>query len=1184
MVLLTIIALGLLTLSTVVIRTSGVASADREARANARLALMIAIGELQMSAGPDQRVTASGGILGENVKRPHLTGVWSTKNDGSKPAWLVSGNVSSALGDLDNLSSYPAGYQTPDQDPTGDTFDIFKGDDPGSTVKVSMVDVNEGAKSSGRYAWWVSDEGVKARVDIEAPDGSESGDTERLSRSLAAKESNFAEFDVALKSLGGTDSTINKEALVSYATINLALEDETVSKRFAHDLTIGGYGLPVNVVKGGMKADLSTLFDTSQHDNKDMLETYFGAAPSSLKVAPGTGSSSNKSVIDTFAKVTDTEKFYLAPELTGNLPVGPNWGILYNYGRLWTNVTDGSADPFGMNPPLVSDLLTKKWAPYRNNNTGSFKKDEQHTNSTLSPVLCVMQMGLRLTARSGVVVPETDPPQPGYQLQLQMKPLLGFWNPYNVKISSRKLDVQWYIYPQVRIAANTPLLKTQTPWVKKKYIRANIWMRDIWTQGSGSESRFKLETGNDTDFEPGEIRYYSVEGKGDLAQTNPLTPGWNETGGFNFDLKYSRVDNSAGSNTNGAPGEPIIVPGGSEVWFGSAYLEDTVLPKTIEYYPELGTGERTSSSITVGGGSVDHIVQRIADIWQPMAMAGGGRTPLDYDIPETIESEWVRTGTTTPLPVELVEASPYHIGTWRFFSRNASEALSADKGAGSQKIRSWIDSNPRFGAMNPAWDGSRIVDRSEEGFHFVSPFVGGSYGQTYDGGPGGRGKVAEGQDEAAASPEAELVNGRYRGFGGLTTSSSGQTHVMLFDVPRSPLVSLGQFQHAQLSRYGYEPAFPFGNSHANIRIPLDQTVVNNFAGIQDFKMFDISHAVNESVWDEYFFSTIGIDYKGKNPGGTIDSHFPADELASGALKLPNPRNRFISTGAQKISEIVSRSDLAGPKALAAHIAVEGAFNVNSTSKEAWKAVLSSMADFEFPVISKDGSSVSWEESGGIRLPRFGHVMQAEGWKSSDGATDPAFWNGFREISSDELDDLAENIVSEVRNRGPFRSFADFVNRDPKSSTADVQRKGALQAALDNSINAPLAGTVGDAAEQPQGSLFSDVMDGTESTSGGYAGYMMQGDLLQSLAPVLEVRSDSFRIHAMGQATDDKGNVLATAVCVADVQRTAEYVDPSDEAHLSADPTDANPVQSEANKQFGRRFSIVSFRWLSPLEI
>ena len=61
MILLTIMAVGLLSLSAVSLRASTQGAAMSEARANARLALMLALGELQKELGPDQRISAPGG-------------------------------------------------------------------------------------------------------------------------------------------------------------------------------------------------------------------------------------------------------------------------------------------------------------------------------------------------------------------------------------------------------------------------------------------------------------------------------------------------------------------------------------------------------------------------------------------------------------------------------------------------------------------------------------------------------------------------------------------------------------------------------------------------------------------------------------------------------------------------------------------------------------------------------------------------------------------------------------------------------------------------------------------------------------------------------------------------------------------------------------------------------------------
>ena len=65
MILLTVLAVGLLSLSAISLRTSSQSADEQAARANARMALMLALGDLQKHAGADTRVTARADILDE---------------------------------------------------------------------------------------------------------------------------------------------------------------------------------------------------------------------------------------------------------------------------------------------------------------------------------------------------------------------------------------------------------------------------------------------------------------------------------------------------------------------------------------------------------------------------------------------------------------------------------------------------------------------------------------------------------------------------------------------------------------------------------------------------------------------------------------------------------------------------------------------------------------------------------------------------------------------------------------------------------------------------------------------------------------------------------------------------------------------------------------------------------------
>lgn len=78
MVLLTLVAVGLLTLSSITPRSTGQGEAMALARSNARLALMLALGDLQKHVGPDKVITAPCEIVRETPSMPRLTGVWDS--------------------------------------------------------------------------------------------------------------------------------------------------------------------------------------------------------------------------------------------------------------------------------------------------------------------------------------------------------------------------------------------------------------------------------------------------------------------------------------------------------------------------------------------------------------------------------------------------------------------------------------------------------------------------------------------------------------------------------------------------------------------------------------------------------------------------------------------------------------------------------------------------------------------------------------------------------------------------------------------------------------------------------------------------------------------------------------------------------------------------------------------------
>jgi hypothetical protein len=268
----------------------------------------------------------------------------------------------------------------------------------------------------------------------------------------------------------------------------------------------------------------------------------------------------------------------------------------------------------------------------------------------------------------------------------------------------------------------------------------------------------------------------------------------------------------------------------------------------------------------------------------------------------------------------------------------------------------------------------------------------------------------------------------------------------------------------------------------------------------------------------------------------------------------------------------------------------GVFNVNSTNAAAWAAVLRSTRfptpqSFRYHDVATDTGTAGDEalapvQSGDAQFFRFSlsaqETYKAE-WPPAN--ADPTitpprtdlFRKGMRSLTGAEVWALAQKIVELIRARhaasGPFRSLEDFL------ATATPGNPSLLEQAIaDTGTNANI----------PE---FSSQ-------------WLTQADIMTALAPVLFPRSDTFVIRTYGEAVNPvTGNTEGRAWCEAVVQRIPDYFDPTDAAETSPTPviTPANPddpasvptsvsLLTQLNQTYGRRFKVVSFRWLTKSDI
>ena len=263
MVLLTILAVGLLGLSTISLRSVSRNLLMQEARQNARMALMLAIGELQSAAGPDQRITATAGALDEKSLRPHLTGAWEGwKWDGNGPVPDFEGEKSQrflrwlASSREDGEERSPDFAQKAPDD--GSIFLVNEETAPQDQVRAEKVAIGDGRSTgSNGFAWAVFDESMKLPIALPEPDGDSPGQWH--SRLLAAPLPGYPATTVRE---WGTLAGMKDERLKLVTAGQSALAELGAADRSFHDVTSGSAGIAVDVSRGGLATDLSRDFDT----------------------------------------------------------------------------------------------------------------------------------------------------------------------------------------------------------------------------------------------------------------------------------------------------------------------------------------------------------------------------------------------------------------------------------------------------------------------------------------------------------------------------------------------------------------------------------------------------------------------------------------------------------------------------------------------------------------------------------------------------------------------------------------------------------------------------------------------------------------------------------------------------------------------------------------------------------
>lgn len=1201
MILLTITAVGLLTLSSISLRASSQGASASVARANARLAMMLALGDLQKFMGPDQSVSATASAVVANAKRPNLTGAWRswrwTPGSGS-PSYLEKKNgfkgwLVSAANPKDSTNfAFGAGAE-----PAGVNAVPLVGDptDENALASVSGEKVNVGsAKQSGKFAWAVFDESTKAAIDLGDPNTVLPEGLEVASR-VAPNRYRADILHPSLASLRKPENLISLET----AVVPAGATNKAEFRRRFHDFSTGSIGLLTDTGRGGLKTDLTPLFEAAN-----------------MPAGAFTGSTAD----------SPYEGF---PVSSG----APRWTFLRDHYRKYKSVSTTSAGEslYRVTDPRSTDL--------RINPTGVSPSPD---TERLLPAIAKFQLVFSLVAHHAHVSDRVsflnnfgDPRGNANHavIHLAYDPVITLYNPYDVTLNLQKLRIRiWdppvgFRFTKIDRKAGTSVPFRAPGPGQEPAFESLAQMQIVNERNLGARKCFTLiladgnssSASNSLRLRPGEVKVFSprVEsswtwgmeiGAGDYRPRSFFD--WNA--GNNFGNKDSRTPSGLGRwGVEAVPG-----------WTTVAGLQTDHLSYGFRDLATLYPFERDADGkqrFGVGGFVSMRLSDEVKVEATPKVVSAGASRHFQVDILAGLTEGADSTGVSNDLQNAGVSADRLRSYSFNFDGTDPSQEISAEPEypiVERQYLVGQILQKLDEGAQNPRKPGLKkpfamlemsarttkdeLTDSKPwlynnfvvEGAEQNSRNVGLTH-QSYDLRFIPMTSFTDFPDGIAIDP------GTNRGYFGPSDSvAEGSSFVNMLHVPIAPAASLGNFVPANLASGSLLPrvVHPFGNSRAHPLIPSDK-VTNSAGGI----MLDHSYLLNDGLWDTYYFSSF-TPYGGTT-GGVMPETRSLKDVIAGVLAGTKPalNSRIISAvpagDASKAAEdLAALSDIQRARTTAKHIAVSGSFNVNSTSVGAWRAVLSSLRDRAIHGLKLDatGAALSkeiYENPDETPLVRVSKPMAG---------SNPAShlrWAGFRTVTDDEVRKLAENIVAEINLRGvedgaPPLTLAEFVNRRLASSDKLHSLAGLLQTAIDKSgindrFHTNPDGTPRDSkrlaaasisAKRKKGVETPEVLDGWSAD--GAPSMVTQGDLMSALALIATVRGDTFKIRSYGEATSADGRtVLARAWCETVVQRNPDFVDPAD----AADVTTA-ALTSISNKNFGRRFSIVSFRWLDQAEL
>jgi hypothetical protein len=1153
-----LLLLSITTLVQVEARTAAQTIATKQAQLNAQMGLMLALGELQKNMGADQRVSAEGALdKAVGAGKAHWVGAWSSEDadadnvpDGQFIDWLVSDPLGpggsynqiqedTPVGDQDWVSMVGAGSV----DPVNDASDV---------VFAQRIEIpDSAATAAGHYAWWVGDEGVKARVNQL---------NIQVEPSFASQGSQRAPIDV-MEGYDAVDSLSDPvlKVVTKNSSTLLAGATEASLKQHFHDMTGQSLALQTNTRTGGLKKDLSLLFEMN-----DSAYEALDPATYAAYVNPTT-------------PISRTENVAKGLLFRDQDIHGPTIDLLRNHYRQYKQVSGAASDPLIVaraNYPNKTEfdvgsednagyqsmwrrtacIMAWRWGLINDPGTSDriqpffWKRGDFPAPRLLlgnqTPYLNRMIFYASVQSEQdggGDTVNDTS--DDTFKLVLKFQPMLYVHNPYNIRMRVEKMRYLRNVGEDslfIRRDVQTPLATTKVTYEVdlSVLLDSNNEATPLTSGDRRGEAQFVVPSS--VTFEPGEVKIFVPSGAQDWGAVMEME----ELGdSFQPDEMALTLDLNKVSGLGNVEGEKMKgIPRGTEVQMSIRWGQ--VAKQDFEIYESQRGGFNT--------------VWSSLSLWRQSFSTGALTAFGGQDVANAPSYLVEELQTITP-----VVKDDFFIKPVRF--------THSDSG-GPSGYPSFVLGNPLSASAS-----NKMGSSSNHG---------GAPGAAP--GAGMLSTMAHSHMDYGASGYpyfTDTISGD-RSTWGSNNGSAGELNTIVLEIPTSPLFSLGALQYANIAVEGHQPALAIGNSFPNPTMSDHSLAVEPIYGQQNY---DLSYLTNRALWDDYFFSSItpqvgDSSYDSPTADPKTDIQAVITAFIGGGGMLGNSRMALIQ---DQVNPGQQAAELEDFSLSAAHLAVAGGFNINSISVSAWTAFLSGYRDAALRYKGGIAANAGVSAFPRISLP----VLSGE---QNPVANSSKAWLGYAQLLDEEIELLAAAIVAENKARAflrtgsasvtPVLTMGQFVNRMLDGHT-EQQMKGILQAAIERSdLNKSINSYAGDFIANNYGTNPDEEVfkgDGLKlkvALSASAPTHILQSDLLQALGAAMTPRSDTFLIRSYGDVLGVSGDVIAKAWCEAVVQRVTEPVRPD-----ALNPWEPE-VPAFGEVDFGRRFKIVSMRWLSQEDV